>query len=142
MNSLIPMTRMLDAALSNLDAQACAPATATTPRADVLEGEQEFRIVMDLPGIRRGDLQISVEHQSLTVKAERKVDVPEGFESRRRERKSSLEFTRSFRLGNGVDTEAIVANLEDGVLRLTLPKSAQGLPRRIEVNGSTDGTQS
>ena len=133
MNTLIPVTRMLDAALSNLDAMDWTAPAAATPRADVLEGEKDFRIVMDLPGIAAADLEISVENQTLSVKAERKLEVPEGFEPRRRERAGNVAFTRTFRLGNGVDPDNVEAKLQDGVLTLTLPKTEQSLPRRIEV---------
>jgi HSP20 family protein len=133
MNTLIPVTRMLDAALSNLDAMDWTGPAAATPRADVLEGDKVFRIVMDLPGIAASDLEVSVENQTLSVKAERKLEVPEGFEPRRRERAGNVAFTRTFRLGNGVDPENVEAKLQDGVLTLTLPKTEQSLPRRIEV---------
>ncbi len=133
MNTLIPVTRMLDAALCNLDAMDRTVPAAATPRADILEGEQEFRILMDLPGIAAADLEISVESQTLSVKAERKLEVPEGFEPRRRERAGNVGFTRTFRLGAGVDPGNVQAKLLDGVLTLTLPKTEQSLPRRIEV---------
>ena len=133
MNTLIPMTRMLDAALGNLDTMDWTGPAAATPRADVLEGEQEYRIVMDLPGIAASDLEIQVENQTLSIKAERKNEVPEGFEPRRRERSGNVAFTRTFRLGNGVNAGGIDANLKDGVLTLTLPRSEQSLARRIEV---------
>ena len=133
MNTLIPMTRMLDAALSNLDSTDWTAPAAATPRADVLEGDKQFRIVMDLPGIAASDLEISVENQTLSVKAERKLEVPEGYEPRRRERALNVAFTRTFRLGNGVDPDNVEAKLQDGVLTLTLPKTEQSLPRRIEV---------
>ena len=133
MNTLIPMTRMLDAALNNLDSTDWTAPAAATPRADVLEGDKQFRIVMDLPGIAASDLEISVENQTLSVKAERKLEVPEGYEPRRRERALNVAFTRTFRLGNGVDADHVEARLQDGVLTLTLPKTEQSLPRRIEV---------
>ena len=135
MNSLMPMTRMIDAAL-NGNLNRCEPAgsCSVTPRADVLENDQEFRIVMDLPGVRSEDLEINVEHQTLTVKAESAQEVPEGFTSRRQERPGKASFARTFRLGNGVDIDTIKAGLKDGVLEITLPKSEQGLPRKIEVN--------
>ena len=140
MNSLLPMTRMIDAALhGNLNR--CEPAGSwsvdhpNTPiLADVLEGEKEYRIVLDLPGVGNDDLELNLEHQTLTVKAERKLDVPEGFTSRRAERADKMTYARTFRVGNGVDLEGIKAVLKDGVLEIALPKSQQGLPRRIEIN--------
>jgi len=133
MNTLIPMTRMLDAALGNLDAMDWTGPASATPRADILEGEKEYRIVLDLPGIKSGDLEVNVENQNLFIKAERHLAVPDGFEARRRERATNVGFTRTFRLGNTVDPDGIEARLEDGVLTLTLPKTEQNLPRRIDV---------
>ncbi|RKZ19612.1 Hsp20/alpha crystallin family protein [bacterium] len=134
MNTLHPMTRMLDALSQSHAENDRGQGHTTTPRADVLEGEKEYRIVLDLPGVGNDDLELNLEHQTLTVKAERSLDVPEGFTSRRAERSDKLAYARTFSLGNGVDMEGIKAALKDGVLEITLPKSQQGLPRRIEIN--------
>ena len=67
------------------------------------------------------------------MKAERSEIVPEGFETRRTERASKATFSRTFSLGNAVDTEGISARFEAGVLTITLPKSEKSLPRKIEV---------
>ncbi len=134
MNTLLPMTRMLDALACNLEAGHAADAEAwATPRADILEGDKEYRILMDLPGVQPSDLEISVENQALTIKAKRASSVPEGFQLRRHERPGPVSFSRSFSLGLGVDTDAIAASFADGVLQLSLPKSERSLPRRIEV---------
>lgn len=134
MNTLLPMTRMLDALACNLEAGNPTDAEAwATPRADILEGEKEYRILMDLPGVPASDVEISVENHSLTVKAKRATSVPEGFQLSRHERPGPVSFSRSFSLGLGVDTEAVAASFADGVLQLTLPKSERSLPRRIEV---------
>jgi len=134
MNTLIPVTRMLDAALNHRHEPCGADATWNrTPRADVLESEKEFRILMDMPGVISEDLDISLENQTLTVKAERTGAAPEGFEAKRRERPAKSAFTRHFNLGNVVAAEGISANLDNGVLQISLPKSEQSLPRKIEV---------
>ena len=135
MNSLMPMTRMIDAALTG-NLNRCEPSGtwSTAPQADVLESDQEYRILLDLPGVSSESLEINVDQQTLTVKAERTVEVPEGFANRRNERSDKANYARSFRLGNGVDSTAIKAGLKDGVLEITLPKSEQSLPRKIEVN--------
>lgn len=135
MNTLMPMTRLFDAAFST-PMNACTPRAGfnATPRADVIEGEKEYRILMDLPGVQAENLEINVEHQTLTVKAERTVELPEGFEQRRRERAERTGFSRTFRLGNAVDADGITASLKDGVLEIGLPKSEQSVARRIQVN--------
>jgi HSP20 family protein len=135
MNTLFPMTRMLRATRNN----SCGTWNETdrtcgrTPRADILEGEKEFRVLMDLPGVPHQDLDLSIEDQTLWVKAERKESVPEGFESRRNERFNHVTFNRTFSLGNAVDTDGISAEFTSGVLTITLPKSEKSLPRKIEV---------
>jgi HSP20 family protein len=135
MNTLFPMTRMLDAALNGqLDNWNKADGTpGRTPRADILEGEKEFRVVMDLPGVPHEDLDLSIEDQTLWVKAERTETVPEGFESRRKERAGQVTFSRTFSLGNSVNADGISAEFKNGVLTISLPKSAKSMPRRIEV---------
>ncbi len=135
MNTLMPVTRMLDAALNGtLDLWNPSETSVWhSPRADVLEGDKEYRIVIDIPGLDQKDLDLSLENQTLTVKAERKHEVPEGFQLRRHERACPMSYSRSFSLGNGVDVGNIQARFESGVLTITLPKSEKALPRRIEV---------
>lgn len=139
MNNLLPVTRMLDALACNLDAcnlDASNPAETgvwLSPRADILEGEKEYRILMDLPGVAAKDLEINHEGQTLTVKAQRGSSQEEGFTLRRHERPGPVSFSRSFTLGQTVDADGITAVFTDGVLRLALPKTQRSLPRRIEV---------
>ncbi len=132
-----PMTRVLDAAFGptrTLPARELDRRTfGRSPRADVLEGQKEFRVIMDLPGVKSSDLEISLENQVLTVKAMRENEVPEGFELARHERPAKTEFHRTFTLGNAIDENNIEAKFQDGVLQINLPKSEQTLSRRIEV---------
>ena len=139
MNTLFPMTRVLDAAFNNCspnfkDAESRTDGrTSVTPRADILEGDREFQICIDLPGVSMGDLDISVEDQTLSVKAGRRTEVPEGFEMRRHERYGQVDYLRTFNLGNSIDLDNIGARFTDGVLTITLPKSERSVARKIEV---------
>ncbi len=131
-----PMSRMIEAAMrGNLEEIMANNNTPErmTPRADIMEGDTEFRVVMDLPGIKAEDLDVHVENQTLSVTAKRSHHIPEGFESSRRERMGKVTFSRNFNLGNAIDSENIGARLEDGILMLTLPKSEKSMPRRIEI---------
>ncbi len=134
-NTMIPMSRMIDAALNNhLESRLEDPrAQAPSPRADILEGATEYRIVMDMPGVKTEDLDISLENQLLVVNAERNLEIPEEFESRRRERLGHTSYSRSFTLSNVVETDKISAHLNEGVLQLILPKSEKSMPRQIEI---------
>jgi len=131
---MYPIAHLLNAALEN---NSCAhrplPANERTPRTNILEGEQDFRILMDLPGVRNEDLDLSVENDTLTVKAERSLEVPEGYQSRRAELSDKITFQRSFDLGSSVNADEVGARLEHGILTITLPKAEKNLPRHIDV---------
>jgi HSP20 family protein len=134
MNTLLPVTRMLDALAANLDTWNPAdPDVWHSPRADILEGEKEYRILMDLPGVQSSDVEINLEGQTLTINAQRPSNVPEGYQLRRHERPGPVSFSRSFSLGQAVDAGSITAGFENGVLQVTLPKSERIMPRRIEI---------
>jgi HSP20 family protein len=103
------------------------------PRADVFEGDKDYIIRLDLPGVNRDDLNIEIENDTLNVSVERKFEAPEGYRSLRSEHAESVTYRRTFELGRHVASDRIQARFADGVLELTLPKSDQALPRRIEV---------
>ena len=130
---MYPIAQLLNAALETPQACRPLPFSERQPRTNILEGEQDYRILMDLPGVRNEDLDISVEDQTLTVKAERSFEAPEGYQARRSELDGKVTFRRSFNLGKGVDVDKIGARLEHGILTVTVPKSEKAMPRRIEV---------
>jgi HSP20 family protein len=138
MTGLMPFRR-LDSLCDGMfdprtDARDCGDACAQLlPRADILEGEREFRIVMELPGVSREELAIEIEGQTLTVTARRQSPPPEGFRVLHGERSDKAEFQRTFTLGRGVDPARVEARFEQGILHLTLGKTEQMLPRKIEV---------
>jgi len=130
---MYPIAQLLNAALDVPVTCGPLPYSERLPRTNILEGEQDYRIVMDLPGVRNEDLEISVEDETLTVKAERTLEVPEGYSSRRSELAGKVAWRRTFDLGSAVNVDKIGAKLEHGILTVTLPKSERTLPRRIEV---------
>ena len=133
MTTLLPLTRMIDAAWNGARETMDHPSATVTPRADVLEGDKEYHLMLDLPGVKTEDLEINLEGQTLTVKAQRRTEVPEDFKLRRQERAGDVTYSRSFNLGTEVDSDKIDARLEAGMLKITLAKNTQVLPRRIEV---------
>jgi HSP20 family protein len=132
---MYPIAHLINTALEGAPfyGRTMAETEHLVPRTNILEGEQDFRIVMDLPGVRNEDLDISLEGKLLTVKADRDLSIPEGYTGRRTELASKLTWKRSFDLGDGVDVEKIGARLENGILTLTLAKSDKVMPRRIQV---------
>ncbi|MBA4016678.1 MAG: molecular chaperone Hsp20 [Pirellula sp.] len=96
---------------------------------DVLYAEAE------LPGVKQEDLDLTVVGNQLTLKGRRAPAAPETGTYHRRERAVG-EFSRTVVLPYEVDADKVEASLVDGVLNLTLPKSAAAKPRKINVNQS------
>jgi HSP20 family protein len=138
MNNLITRVSDMDRVFDQLWGSNCRPATSSalrtlSPRVDIEETDAEFRVRMDLPGVKREDLKVEIENDSLLIEAERKAGTSEGVQVLHRERASHARFTRRFSLGESVRADAISARLTDGVLELSLPKAEKALPRRINV---------
>ena len=102
---------------------------------DVLYAEAE------LPGIKQDDLELSVVGNQLTIQGRRAAAAPQTGTFHRRERAAG-EFSHTVVLPYEVDAENVQASLVDGVLKLTLPKSAAAKPRKINVNQPVHVNQS
>jgi HSP20 family protein len=89
----------------------------------------------ELPGVSEKDIELSVTGNTLSLKAERKLEAPQGYSAHRTER-SGWTVARSLELPVQVDTGAVVAELKHGILTVTLPKSKDALPKQISVKAS------
>ncbi len=108
------------------------------PETDVIETEREIRVVTEMPGLKRDHIEIDVENNVLTIRGEKREERTEGEEGGKfhlSERRYGT-FTRSFVLPRDVDSDAIAARFEDGVLSIVIPKSERARRRRIAVGGS------
>jgi HSP20 family protein len=111
---------------------------SAAPQASTLSFEDDgsnFVLRADVPGLTENDFQISLADNTLTLRGERKLEVPEGHTVHRRER-SAFHFARSLQLPSRVDGEKVTATLKNGVLTLTLPKVAEAQPRQIAVKAA------
>jgi len=105
-----------------------------TPRVDILENQDEFVVLADLPGVLPEDLDVRFEKGELTI------------EGRCQPRQRDVEFVaeeygvgnfyRSFSVGEAIDTDRIEAELKLGVLTLHLPKSEAVKPKRIMIKNA------
>lgn len=105
------------------------------PPVNVWEQEGEFVVEVDLPGFRQEDLEISVMGAELTLKGRRQAAPAEGVTYLRQERTDN-EFGRTLRMPAEIDAEKVSASLENGVLRVTLPKAASARPVRVEIKSA------
>ena len=106
-----------------------------TPLIDIYEGPDGLVLEADLPGVAGGDVSIQLEDNVLTLTA--KVASPDQDPARLvHEEYRHGDFQRSFILSDEVDRDKISAELNHGVLRLTLPKAERAKTRRIEIKTS------
>ena len=108
------------------------PGRFYVPYTDVYETEEALTVVMEMPGVDRKDLEVELKDDVLRVEGRIDFAKYEGMEPVYTEYNVG-HWARSFALSDRVDRERIEARLEDGVLTLTLPKTAEARPRRIAI---------
>ena len=113
-----------------------AATAAWRPPVDVSETEQEIVATMDLPGIAREDIKVSVEDNVLSVEGEKRHESEEEGKHLQRTERFSGKFSRSFALPSVVDSGKITADYKDGVLTVRLPKAETAKPREIEIKAA------
>ena len=106
-----------------------------TPAIDVYETDDRYVVAAELPGMARKDIELALEDSRLTIRGQRvdrtaaSGDVVHFHQVER----GHGAFSRSFEFASKIDTDAVSADLADGVLTITLPKAAPPPPRKIEV---------
>lgn len=102
------------------------------PPADLADNGTAYVIRADVPGLTEKDLEITIDGNAVTLRGERKDDVPEGYSVHRKER-GAVKFARSWRLPARVEPDQAEAKLKDGVLVLTIPKAKEAQAKQIVV---------
>jgi HSP20 family protein len=108
------------------------PGRYYVPFADIYETDEALCVVMEMPGVERKDVDVGLENGVLRVDGRIDFSKYEGMEPVYTEYNVG-HYTRSFTLSNKIDQEQISAQLDDGVLTLTLPKAKEAQPRRISI---------
>jgi HSP20 family protein len=99
---------------------------------DLYRDGDHYVLTADLPGIDPGSVDVDIDGQLLTIRAERTVRSEEGVKWITRERTGG-SFLRQLTLGDGIDREKISAHYDNGVLSVTIPVSERAKPRKVEV---------
>lgn len=102
------------------------------PYADIFETDDALTVVMEIPGVEKKDLNVALENDVLRVDGKLDFSKYDGMEPVYTEYNIG-HYTRSFTLSNKIDQAGISAQLDDGVLTLTLPKAKEAQPRRISI---------
>jgi HSP20 family protein len=108
------------------------------PPVDILENDNELVLKADVPDVDLKDINIEIEHGTLTLKGERKFEKSDQDQGYHRIERSYGQFVRCFSIPDTVDTEKVKAEYKNGVLSVTLPKKEVAKPRPIKVQVSQD----
>jgi len=109
-----------------------------SPAVDIYEDRDSITLEADLPGLKAGDFELSVENYTLTLRGERRFEKKSEGDNYHRVERSYGSFTRSFTLPPTVNVENLQAEFKDGVLRVTMPKREEVKPRQIQVSVKTE----
>jgi HSP20 family protein len=100
---------------------------------DAVRKDDHVELLFDLPGVRPDSIDLTVERNVLTVKAERHWSPEEGANVVARERTHGT-FSRQVRLGEALDAAHVEAHYDDGVLRVTVPVAETAKPHKVEIH--------
>ncbi len=103
---------------------------------DVAETDQAYEITLDLPGVQADDVEINLDNNTLTIRGERKEEKEEGGPDKQYHRveRYTGSFSRSVVLPSSVNEGEAAAEFNDGVLKVTIPKTEDSRPRKIKIN--------
>jgi len=104
-----------------------------SPRVDITEENDKFRVTADLPGISPEEVKVSIKDNTLSIEGERKTEERKEEQGYTRIERFSGSFHRQFILPNNIDPSKIEAKSQHGVLELSIPKKEPNQPKRIEV---------
>ena len=106
-----------------------------SPALDVHQNKDNFTVVVELPGLKKEEIDVSLHGDVLTISGERKAEEKKGEQGFRTERFYG-SFQRTVTLPAAVDTKQVKASYKDGILKVVLPKAEEAKPKQIEVSVS------
>ena len=109
------------------------PARTFVPTADIYEDQDSLKVILEMPGVEKGNVNVRVEEGVLVVEGRLDLTKYRGLQPLYSEYNIG-NYARSFRLSSAIDQDKIGAELKDGVLSLTLSKAEKAKPRTIQVS--------
>jgi len=104
-----------------------------TPVVDIAEHDDDYIVKVELPGVNKDEVKITLESNILTIRGEKKQEKETKKENLHRVERSYGSFQRSFTLPTTVKSDKIDASYKDGILTIALPKAEEAKPKQIEV---------
>ncbi|KVN31979.1 heat-shock protein [Burkholderia pyrrocinia] len=135
MNDTTQLAERDRSAVTRRDTEQATRRITLTPAVDIYEDSHGVTLWADLPGVTKDKLDVKVHDSSLSIEAEAVVPTPANLRLQHAEVREP-HFARTFTLSPDFDTSKIEACLQDGVLKLTIPRRDEARPRRIEVKSN------
>lgn len=132
------MSRFFDDFLPNREGEEGQRSAVWAPRADLSETDDAYFIALDLPGLRRDEIEITMEDGTLKISGERSLESESENGQYHRIERSYGRFFRSFSFGPNADADNVEASFDDGVLTIRVAKAEERKPRRIEVGSRNE----
>lgn len=135
-----PMTRDMNSLLEyffnpQLQDDASFIETGTwVPLVDIKEEKERFLVIADIPGVKKEDVDISLEQHVLTLKGVRNLDKTEHHNGYSRRERAQGQFYRRFSLPQTADDAKITASYAHGVLEISIPKKEAATQKKIEIS--------
>ncbi|WP_432741107.1 Hsp20/alpha crystallin family protein [Methylobacter sp. G7] len=105
------------------------------PKVDILDHDNEIEVQAALPGVKKEDLEVSINNQTITIRSSTKEEKKEGGKGKYFRREISHgEFQRTLSLPNNVDGDKAKASFKDGILKVTIPKIEKSKRKSIEIS--------
>ena len=135
-NTLLPAALHREIARGLIEPAATCVSISHALRGEVIEREHAWELVLDLPGMAREDIEVLVEGSELVVKGARHREALGEKDRLLHSSRLFGSFERHYRLSEEINLEKIQAQMDKGVLRVTLSKADQALPRKVEIKVS------
>jgi HSP20 family protein len=116
-----------------------APEKSLMPACDIVENDGAFLLSLDVPGLKKEDINIELTGRQLTISGERKHEEESTQGNVHRIERSYGKFQRIFELPNGANTEVVEASYDNGVLKIAIPKVESVMPKKIQISEGDRG---
>lgn len=116
------MERMMDDFSRGFPFVSMAPVGTRMPAVDIMEEDRQYKVEAELPGLGKEDVTLEMDEESLVIKASKETANEDKGEGYVRKERGSMSFYRQIHLPEDVDIDQVSAKMEDGVLRIVLPK--------------------
>ena len=126
-------TRRFSDLLDDFFNEAVSSSNAFVPGIDISETDDQFQVQVELPGMERDDIEVSLENSVLTVNGERKFEEKENGKKFHKVESHYGTFSRSVQLPENVDADSVDAHYKDGILHISIDKSEDKVRKKIEI---------